>query len=645
MSAKSVAWVVGLIVLFLSGSIFAAEDPRDTYYYQLECPENGASYAANNTADEYKFIRCQCVSYVADQLSRLFTERYWEHRGQDDIMTKFMNDQYYMPQTYVAGGVTKTVASWSHAVNWRNIALRAEIGVTGARDNFVWDEASYNAVFRGDVAWWDKWSGNDYGHVAFVESAEPDVYGRGAACVTVSEYNWSSKHSFSYRKICKNAPGHEFPNAFLHIDQDHAYCINHPDAGSCPRLFGKQTASSDGKGDGIGGGSDFFNLRSNNFYSVDALGNVLDSDTYRLTPGQTITVKVQVKAVKGDTRDHMRDGKDTIEVDLYQRSGFGDWTFLKRGYIQVTNLSSGATHTEGVTFTVPNTNQEPLSFKAKIDAEDEAMEANEGDNWTPVETFDVNQDPRFVDFVSSSLQFRGSTPFYAGDPIRLGAWITNQGTLASPTGIRSSYSVECPGTGRVYLTDDGTDANQLGPGMSAWEEILNPVTLPNVPGTCTAYFCTDYQGAVGESNETNNCSTLGFTLQPRPKPKLTIVKFQDQRGCCTTNTGEYLYPDIWIRNDGPVAPGANVLVLYQVSSPIGTGGAYWNIGYGTISPSELPPGGTDEDYMDAGRWQIPKSSAWKNQWHTVRACVNPEGNTPTGGGSDICTVYQRYSKK
>jgi hypothetical protein len=30
-----------------------------------------------------------------------------------------------------------------------------------------------------------------------------------------------------------------------------------------------------------------------------------------------------------------------------------------------------------------------VSFKAKIDAEDEAFESNEGDNWTEVQTFSV----------------------------------------------------------------------------------------------------------------------------------------------------------------------------------------------------------------------------------------------------------------
>jgi hypothetical protein len=206
--------------------------------------------------------------------------------------------------------------------------------------------------------------------------------------------------------------------------------------------------------------------------------------------------------------------------------------------------------------------------------------------------------------------------------------------------------VVCPGTGTVYLTDDGTESSNLIPGQNNWEETKASVTMPNATGNCTAYLCADYQNAVTTEGEDNNCSTLNFTLQPRPKPNLVITQFQDQKGCCTTNTGEYVYPDIWIRNDGAASPLATVRVLYRIASN-GTGRAWWNIGYGTISPSELSPGKKDEDFMDdgGGRWRIPKDGAWKKQWHTIQACVNPRGEEPTCAGDDSISIYGRYSKK
>lgn len=188
-------------------------------------------------------------------------------------------------------------------------------------------------------------------------------------------------------------------------------------------------------------------------------------------------------------------------------------------------------------------------------------------------------------------------------------------------------------------------ASTLSAGASAFEENIGTVTLPNVAGTCTAYFCADSQGAVSESDEGNNCTGLSFTLHPRPAPKLVITKFQDESGCCTTNTGSRIKPNIWVRNDEPASPGANVTVIYHISSPVATGGAYIHIGYGSIESRELPPGGTDEDYMD-GSWSIPKNSFWKNQWHTVRGCLKADGSTPVGDqNTEVCSYYTQFSKK
>lgn len=242
------------------------------------------------------------------------------------------------------------------------------------------------------------------------------------------------------------------------------------------------------------------------------------------------------------------------------------------------------------------------------------------------------------------------TPVYAGDYIRLGAWIKNQGTVNATNDIRSSYTVSCNGGPTTILTDDGTGASQLTAGASTWEEILTPVLLPNVVGTCALTFTADYLGAQTETDKTNNSMSLTVTLLPRPAPNLVITKFEDKVGCCTTNTGAAPKPRIWVRNDGPVAPGGNVTVVYQVSSPVATGGLYQTIGYGSIEPRELAPDDTDEDQMDCdGCWRIPTNSAWKKQWHNFRACLRTDGGTPvlsTGSPSpgEICAVYQRYSK-
>lgn len=282
------------------------------------------------------------------------------------------------------------------------------------------------------------------------------------------------------------------------------------------------------------------------------------------------------------------------------------------------------------------------------------VEKHESNNCTTEAVFEVTanqiENAPNVDFTVSGFTVL-QAPVYAGDYIRLGAWITNAGTVNATTDIRSSYTVSCNGGPTSVLTDDGTMASTMTAGASAWEEIQTPVLMPNVVGTCTLTFTADYLGAQAETDETNNSTSLTVTLAPRPAPNLVITRYEDKVGCCTTNTGAAPKPRIWIRNDGSAAPGANVSVVYQVSSPVATGGLYQVIGYGTIEPRELPPGGTDEDQMDCdGCWRIPKTSAWKKQWHNFRACLRTDGAAPTPSTGDpspgeVCAVYSRYSKE
>lgn len=375
------AWALWLVL-----PVWAAENPRDTYPYRLECPQNGAYYKEHGVADNNNFIRCQCTSYVAHKLNELW----------GNTSPKFTN-QYY--------GFDR----WGDAKNWFNRARsdRAEIGVTGARDNFAWDESKFNAVFPGDVAYWDT---GTYGHVAFVKSATPGPGNRGVGCIAWSEYNGTSdtQYEFSERAMCRNPDGtfpSGFPKYILHIDKDRVYCKANPTVDTCATLMGRQQVAGLSKYvGGLGGGSsDPFNFKVNSFAAWNAAGSQLTPDVSRLTSGQTVTVKVQVKAKDGDTKDHMQPGKDTIEVDLYARTDNGDWVFQRRAYIKATNLPSGATHTETITYVVPSGVSE-VSFKAKIDAEDEAYESNEGDNWSQVLTFQVENYAWLPALINSILE-------------------------------------------------------------------------------------------------------------------------------------------------------------------------------------------------------------------------------------------------
>lgn len=387
------------------------------------------------------------------------------------------------------------------------------------------------------------------------------------------------------------------------------------------------------------------------------------TETYTYGLGESFDTKAQSENI-GD--GPCKSGEiDTITVHFYLSKGYkedvhsgdGAWRRLDSAIIQCDNLEPGETHTETKNTNISEWITEPGIYNVVACTDHpqddhnnggDHQEKHESNNCSTEAVFEVTanqiENVPNVDFTTSGFTFL-QAPVYAGDYVRLGAWITNQGTVNATTDIRSSYTVSCNGGGEQFLTDDGTMASTLTAGASAWEEILTPVQVPNVAGECTAYFRADYQGAQTESDENNNVSSFTFTLLPRPAPKLVITKFQDEVGCCTTNTGSRIKPDIWVRNDGPVAPGANVTVIYHIASPVATGGTYILMGYGSIRPDELPPGGTDEDYMD-NQWTIPKTNAWKLQWHTIRGCLRADGGTPVGDpNTEVCSYYARYSKK
>lgn len=393
------------------------------------------------------------------------------------------------------------------------------------------------------------------------------------------------------------------------------------------------------------------------------------TETYTYGFSESFDTKAQFEN-KGD--GPCKSGEiDTITVHFYLSKGYkedvhsgdGAWRRLDSAIIQCDNLEPGETHTETKNTNISEWITEPGIYNVVACADHpqddhnnggDHAEKHESNNCSTEAVFEVaNQavvNVPDVDFVVSGFTLL-QAPVYAGDYVRLGAWLTNQGTVNATNDIRSSYTVSCNGGSEQLLTDDGTMAETMTAGASAWEEILTPVLMPNVVGECTLFFHADYQGNQGETDEENNTATLTVTLLPRPAPNLVITRYEDKVGCCTTNTGAAPKPRIWIRNDGPVAPGANVSVVYQVSSPIGTGGLYQVIGYGTIEPRELAPGDTDEDQMDCdGCWRIPKTNAWKKQWHNFRACLRSDGGTPVpsqGAPSpgEVCAVYARYSKE
>jgi hypothetical protein len=306
-----------------------------------------------------------------------------------------------------------------------------------------------------------------------------------------------------------------------------------------------------------------------------------------------------VKAINGDTATHMRPGKDRIEVDFWAREDDGDWRFIGREYIQAVNLPNSATHTEHVVYTVP-VGVSQVSFKVKIDAEDEAYEANEGDNWSQVITFTVDNNPT-VNFTVTAIQI-ASTPIPVPTGGAMGAKmaIRNIGTTAPTVGIRSSYSHRPLGSTGPWtqIADDGSDPQDLVPNQDNWEEILSLVTAPTISGWYELRACADYQNVVAESNEGDNCLTTTFEVVP-PRPDFVVTAVGPAGGSASIKAGTRFYPAMYIKNVGNAPSPAAIRSSYWFMGP-GTGGAWVYITDDGTEASRLCVGCEEREQYDGG---------------------------------------------
>lgn len=214
----------------------------------------------------------------------------------------------------------------------------------------------------------------------------PAMVQPGISCVYTS-----SSQQFCWRSANSTPSSCSKAQAWILYDYNSNVSYNRS-AGDCPTYctasngYCKDVSGSLSVG-GFGVGN--FNLAINRSWVRDPIKNIdLVSETTLVRVGQVLEPRIQVKAKNGNTQNFMRPGKDRVEVDLWIQENDNDWYFSQRTYIQANNLPNGATHTEHATYVVPQgINQ--VRFKWKIDAEDEAYEINEGDNWSRIETFRV----------------------------------------------------------------------------------------------------------------------------------------------------------------------------------------------------------------------------------------------------------------
>ena len=182
---KTVKWFYGFVMLIILSANNVLAYNNHGYPYTRTSGCTSSCYAENLAGFNYSFCQNNCTSYVAYVLNAVYGIPFNNH--------------------YLLG----TNDSWGDAGDWDNASSRVN-GQNIAIDNYP---------LPGDVAYWEKnWtgdpnnSGDNYGHVAFVEKVHYDSNGN-ATQIDVTEYNYSGNGcAFGSRTISAYNP-----SGFIHI--------------------------------------------------------------------------------------------------------------------------------------------------------------------------------------------------------------------------------------------------------------------------------------------------------------------------------------------------------------------------------------------------------------------------------------------
>lgn len=367
-------------------------------------------------------------------------------------------------------------------------------------------------------------------------------------------------------------------------------------------------------------------------------------ETYRFGRTETVKMKGQFENI-GDG-PCVPGEKDSIVVHAYLSRGYkedahSDWKLVGTDEIQCGNLKPGATHTEteGIELwrDVPGPGIYNIVWcidhpKSDHNNGGDHAEKHESNNCSSEAVFEVVEGT--VNAATVDLTIDGfrvlQAPRYAGDFARFGGFVKNRGTARPATGPRTAYTVSCNGGPAIFLTDDGTDASELGAGQSKWEETITPVRLPDVAGTCTVTMTADYQRLISESDENNNGQSVMVTLLPRPLPDLIITFIEiDPWRDDSIKKGREHHPTMKIKNIGPGPVTTNVRSVYQWYGP-STGYVWQPIADDGTDAAELCVGCEVTETIKSG------FKATKKGVHYLRACANYQGQQPESNTANNC---------
>jgi len=247
-------------------------------------------------------------------------------------------------------------------------------------------------------------------------------------------------------------------------------------------------------------------------------------------------------------------------------------------------------------------------------------------------------DPIDVDLITGNLVLtHGRSELQAGELYGLQVEVSNIGTDQPWNGFRTIYEIKGPGTGGAWqmVADDGSNADQLSPGATQFEEITDGhgARVPMVGGDYIFRACADYQQVVPETDEGNNCTELDVYIAPPPMPDLITHSLRLTHGRTSLTAGDLYGLEVGIQNIGDVRPGSGFRSSYHVKGP-GTGSAWQFVADDGSDADELAPGATQwENITDGHGAHIPAVAGT----YTARACADYQGHVPESDESNNCT--------
>ncbi len=591
--------------VFLATSVFANDYPyeSDCAYYRSLYPTRDAWSAVETGPDgsfctagadpESNFCKCECTAYAAFKVNNI---------SQSINFTNVYNLQ--------------PGSTWGNGGSWDDSAESANPQVSQS-----------NVPFPGDIAFWNStYQGDTIGHVAEVESAEYDAQGNYTK-LDISEYNYSSHHSFGTRTITTDGR----PDGFIHFldhvgkwavcspyDADKKLCWNVAEndvkcTSGSSHFFDNTTlgicqeADSDdcsgvtnaivyvGIPGGFGSGSDGVNstepnmpnLQIDEFNIHDSTNNLLTESVSPMNISQIYEIQNWPVSMEENCLNGIEPGKDTVETDTFYKISLsengGDWKFLGRNYTRCVNMDENDSKKEILSFIVPpEAVGKRVYFRSKVDSTGEVSETDEHDNWSDVEWYPV---PGSCDLIISYARLTGGrTSLQNGEHFGFEMAVKNLGPDTCSHDIRSAYYQKRPGSSTWdLLTSDETDAQNLLVGQDNFESILDESPfVADTPGVHEGKVCADYLESNPESNEGNNCTTFSFVVNPpnyAPTGNVDIVNCTNIQGWASdSNTANPIDVHVYrgdINGNNKVFQAGFPASVYR--GDVGSHGFVWSI--------------------------------------------------------------------